>query len=216
MEEATRRSHASGKSSRLQNLIIMFSHRWAAPLGNIQRSAHRLSQFPHTRLAALPWSLKSFADSNNVAVGSTHVSGGNQERVLHVRNVVLTRDTEKNLKSFQKMCSRNNRLNLFCGEAHLRTHQTRTVTWGFGATFVGIDPFEANWVSSPFVSLMHLTFPHVLYFLWTNNCNHHSGRVSDSSEIIGAECLRSTILSACSHQNKSLFLLFRKHLETCS
>ena len=24
--------------------------------------------------------------------------------------------------------------------AHLRTHQTRTVTWGFGATFVGIDP----------------------------------------------------------------------------
>ena len=32
--------------------------------------------------------------------------------------------------------------------AHLRTHQTRAVTWDFGATSVGIDPLEAHWVAS--------------------------------------------------------------------
>ena len=42
MEEVALRSHASGKSSRLQNLSIVFS----PTLGSIQRTVHRLSQFP--------------------------------------------------------------------------------------------------------------------------------------------------------------------------
>ena len=56
----------------------------------------------------------------------------------------------------------------------LRTQQTRTVTWGFGATCVGIDPLEANWFAScsrPCFRfsgvLVHLHVPQVLHFLLT-------------------------------------------------
>ena len=58
--------------------------------------------------------------------------------------------------------------------AHLRTYQTRTVTWGFGASIVGVDPLEANWVAScsrPCLRfggvLVHLHVPQILYFILT-------------------------------------------------
>ena len=54
LEEVARRSHASGKSSRLQNLSIVFS----PTLG--QHPKNRTSSFAisHTCLAALPWGLR--------------------------------------------------------------------------------------------------------------------------------------------------------------
>ena len=142
MEEVARRSHASGKSSR-----IVFSPTSVS----IQRTVHRLSQLPtHARLLSLGvrvW--QSDADVANcvcVEVGSTHVSGGNQERVLNSKHLFLTRNTEWDSQSFQRRCCREDWFDSFM--AHLRTHQTRTVTRSFGATLVGIDPFEANWFAS--------------------------------------------------------------------
>ena len=49
--------------------------------------------------------------------------------------------------------------------AHLRTYQTRTVAWGFGASFVGIDPLEANWVVQ--WSPRTPPCPQIRYFLLT-------------------------------------------------
>ena len=129
-EEMTRRSHASGKPSRLQNLGIMFS----PSLGSIQRSVHRLSQFPHTHLAALG-SSQSAVDVANcvcVEVGSTHVSSGNLEKILNLRGS----DGGVAEKIGSTPVWRTS------------SHQTRTVTWGFGASCVGIDPLEANWFAS--------------------------------------------------------------------
>ena len=60
--------------------------------------------------------------------------------------------------------------------AHLRTHQTRAATWGFGAAFVGVDPFAAHWDvsrSRPCLCwdgiLAHLPRPQLLYFFLTAN-----------------------------------------------
>ena len=90
MEEVARRSDSSGKSSRLQDLGVMFS----PTLGGIQRSVHRLSQFPaHAWLLCLGvfvWQL----DVDVADVGSTHICNGDQERVLNLKDVFLARDTE--------------------------------------------------------------------------------------------------------------------------
>ena len=52
-------------------------------------------------------------------------------------------------------------------------YETRAVTWDFGATFVGIDPLEANLVASRscpcfrFGSVViHLPVPSILYSLF--------------------------------------------------
>ena len=158
---------------RLQNLSIVFS----STSGSIQRTAHCLSQFPtHASLlchGVLVW--QSDVDVANcvyVEVGSTHVSGGNQESVINSKHVFLARNTEEDSQSFQRRCCREDQFDSFM--AHLRTHQTRTVTWGFGATFVGIDPLEANWFAScsrPWFRfsgvLVQLQVPEILYFLRT-------------------------------------------------
>ena len=120
VEDVARRSLASGKSSRLQNLSIVFS----PTLGTIQRTVHRLSQFPaHAWLLCLGILVRQsdvdVADCISVEVGSTHVSGGTQERVLNSKHVFLTRHTEKNPKSLQRRCCREDRFDSFV--AHLRT-----------------------------------------------------------------------------------------------
>ena len=95
MEEVARRSHTSGKPSRLPNLGIMFS----PTLGSIQRSIHRLSQFPtHTWLLYLGVLVRQtdvdVANCIGVEVGSTHICDGDQERVLNLKDVFLTRNTK--------------------------------------------------------------------------------------------------------------------------
>ena len=83
------------KSSSLQNLTMMLS----PPLGCIQRSVHCFSQF-HTHawllcLGVLVWqSNVDVANFISVEVSSTHVSGGDQERVFNSKNIFLTRNTE--------------------------------------------------------------------------------------------------------------------------
>ena len=174
MEEVARRSHASGKSSRLQNLSMVFS----PTLG--QHPKNRTSSFAnsHTRQAALPGVLvwQSDVDVANcvcVEVGSTLVSGGNQQRVLNSKHVFQTRNTEKDSQSFQRRCRREDRFDPFV--AYLRTHQTRTVSCCFGATCVGTEPLEDNWVASCSCPcfrfsgvLVHLHVPQILHFLLTN------------------------------------------------
>ena len=83
MEEVVRRCHALGKSSILPNLSVMLS----PSLGCVQRSVHRLSQFPTHAwllcLGVLVWkSDVDVADRISVQVGSTHICDGDQERVL--------------------------------------------------------------------------------------------------------------------------------------
>ena len=126
MEEVARRSHASGKPSRLQNLGIMSS----PTLGSIQRPVPRLSQFP-----AHVWML---------CLGGPRLATGRRRRGLHqrrsgldscqrwrsrrvfkVKNVFLTRDTEKNPKSFQRRCCREVRLDPFLWRTCVHTRRER-------------------------------------------------------------------------------------------
>ena len=172
MEEVAGRSHASGKSSRLQHLSIMFS----PPLG--QHPKIRTSSFAvsRTRLAALPW--------------DPRLTIGHGRRELHLRKSVLDSHLqwrsgkgphlETRLPDTQHWVATRTVSSGGVAEkifstpfmAHLRTHQTRTVTWGFGASFVGVDPLEANWVAScsrPCFRfsgvLVHLHVPQILRFL---------------------------------------------------
>ena len=71
MEEVARRSHATGKSSRLQYLSTVLS----PTVGSIQRSAHRLSQLP-----AHAWLL---------CVGDLRLAIGRGRRGPHQRRSVL-------------------------------------------------------------------------------------------------------------------------------
>ena len=95
MEEVTRRSNASGKSSRLQDLSIVFS----PTLCSIPRTVHRLSQIPtHAWLLCFGiLVLQSDVDVANcicAEVCSTHICNGDQKRVLNSKHVFLTRNTE--------------------------------------------------------------------------------------------------------------------------
>ena len=123
MEEVARKSHASEKPSRLPNLGIMFS-----PM-RIERS-DGLSQFPtHAWLLCFGVLVQQSDVANCIGVedGSTHACDGDQEKVLKSKNVFLTRNTEWDSQSLQRRCCREDRFDPFM--AHLRTHQTRTVTW---------------------------------------------------------------------------------------
>ena len=107
-------------------------------------------------------------------VGSTHVCNEDQESVLDSKKVFLTRNIEQDSQIFQRRCCREHRFDPFM--THLRAHQTRTVTWSFSASFVGIDPLEANWIASCFCSclrffgvLVHLHVPQILKFLRTGS-----------------------------------------------
>ena len=103
----------------LQNLSVMLS----PPLGWVPRSLHRLSQFPaHAWLLCLGvfvWqSDADVADHTGVKVGSTHICDGDQEKVLHSKNVFLARNTDHDSQSFQRRCCRDDPF-----MAHTRTHR---------------------------------------------------------------------------------------------
>ena len=79
----------------------------------------------HTRLAAFPWDFRlaigrGCRDLHLREVCSTHICNGDQKRVLILKHVFLTRNTEKDSQSFQRKQSDS-------FVAHIRTHQRRTV-----------------------------------------------------------------------------------------
>ena len=104
-----------------------------------------LSAISHTRQLVQQSNI-NVTHYGSIEVSSTHVCDGNQERVENSKNVFLTRNTKQDSQSFQRRCRREDRFDPFV--AHFRTHQTRAVTCGFGAAFVGINPLEVNWAAS--------------------------------------------------------------------
>ena len=94
VEEVARRSHASGKSSRLQNLSIMFS----PTLSSIQGSVHRLSQFPaHAWLLCLDPRLAIGRRRRELHLRRSGLDSRLQWRsgkVLNYKHVSLTRNIE--------------------------------------------------------------------------------------------------------------------------
>ena len=108
VEEMTRRCHASGKSSILQNLSVMLS----PSLGCVQRSAHRLWQFPsHTWLLCLGvfvWqSDVDVADRISVEVGSTssmEIRKGSSNRKTSSWHVERENSSVESILSLQELC----------------------------------------------------------------------------------------------------------------
>ena len=123
VEEVTRRRHASGASSFLQDLRVMLS----PSLGRIQRAIHCLSQFPtHAwlfRFGVL--TRQSDVDVTHrisMEVSSTHICDGDQHGVFNLENVFLTRNTEQDSQSFQTRCCREDRFDPLV--AYFCTHQS--------------------------------------------------------------------------------------------
>ena len=133
VEEMARRCRTSGNilhSPRLERDMLSPS------LGCVQTSAHRPFAVSHTRLAALLWGLR-------LAVGRrrhgphrrTHVSDGDQESWLdsNEKRLAGTQDSGRFASPPTEVLPRKTSFDPFM--THLRTHQTRTVTWGFGGSF---------------------------------------------------------------------------------
>ena len=139
-----------GQSQNLQGArnVLLVCLTLDSPLSHpkIRTSSFAVS---HTRLAALPW--------------GPRLSIGRRRRGLHQRRSGL--DSRQRWRS-RKRPQREKRLPLHATPSRTRRVSNRGVAeGGFGATFVGVDSFEATFGGV----LVHLTVSQILYLFLTNN-----------------------------------------------